>query len=292
VLTTPFSYVATTSSLAWEGLEPAFIDIDPRTFNIDPAALEAAEPGSGIVAVHVFGNPCDVEALERIGAERDMPVIYDAAHAFGSTYRGRSLLRWGDAATLSFHATKIFHTVEGGGIVFRERAKLEEAKALMNFGQGPAEAIGIAGTNAKLSEYHVAAGLTLLDEMPRVMAHRAELAETYIGELSDWVGFQGWSEGGRNNGAYMPILLSDEAQCLRLKAQLQDDGVETRRYFYPSLNRLGWGRADSCPVSEDIASRILCLPLYADLRIDEAREISEKVKAALASGNRPAVSSG
>jgi dTDP-4-amino-4,6-dideoxygalactose transaminase len=282
VLTTPFSFVATTSTLAWEGLEPSFVDIDAESLNLDPAELERAEPGSAVVAVHVYGNPCEVQSIERIARGRQIPVIYDAAHAFGSEFDGKSVLQWGDASTMSFHATKIFHTVEGGAIVFKDEAHYAAARALINFGLGAGETIGVAGTNAKFSDYHAAAGLTLLDIIDQIVSHRAELVETYRRSLDGWVEFQLWNSRGRNNGAYMPVLLRDEAQCLALKERLEGEGIQTRRYFYPSLNTLGYVTGDStCPVSERAASRVLCLPLYADLAVHEAQAIAERVKAAL-----------
>jgi len=288
VLTTPYSFAATTSSLIWEGLEPVFVDIDSKSLNIDSAKLEAAGPASGIVAVHVYGNPCDVEALETFAAARGMPVLYDAAHAFGSTFDGAGLLRWGDAATLSFHATKIFHTVEGGAIVFREEGAYRAARELINFGIRADGELGPFGTNCKLSEYHAAAGLALMDGIGEVVEHRSGLAAEYRNLLDGWVDFQAWSDRGRENGAYMPVLLADETQCVLLKAELEERGVQTRRYFYPSLNRTAATAAHSvrCPVSEDIASRVLCLPLYADLRLDEVRQVAETVKDCLRSGNR------
>ena len=282
VLTTPFTFVATTASLAWEGLEPIFVDVDRKSFNLDPKQLEASPPASAIVPVHVYGNPCDVEAIKRVARERSIPVIYDAAHAFGSTLDGQSLLRHGDAATLSFHATKIFHTIEGGAIVFRDEEPYRLARSLINFGQEADEAVHLTGLNAKLSEYHAAVGLILLDRIDEILEHRAGLVDEYQRLLGDCVGFQEWHPLGRPNGAYMPILLRDEAQLLSAMARLVDDGIQTRRYFWPSLNRLSWPRRTACPVSEDIASRVLCLPLYADLARSDVRQIAVRLRAALA----------
>lgn len=287
-LTTPFSFIATTATLAWEGIAPVFIDIDPDTLNLDPRALASSSvQASAVVAVHVYGNPCDVEAIEAFGAARSIPVIYDAAHAFGSTYDGRSALAWGDAATLSFHATKIFHTIEGGAIVFRDRRHLQRARELVNFGiksDGATEGLGI---NAKLSEYHAAAGLVLLDGIDEVLARRIELVETYRRGLDGWVQFQRWNARGRNNGSYMPILLDNEEQCLSLHNALAQEGIGTRRYFHPSLNTVASSAgASACPVSERSASRVLCLPLYAGLAVGDAVWIGERVKAHLCQAQR------
>lgn len=280
--TTPFSFVATTSSLAWEGIDRRFVDIDRSSLNIDAARLSDADAISGVVAVHVYGNPCDVEAIDAFASARRIPVIYDAAHAFASRLDGRSILGWGDASTLSFHATKLFHTIEGGAIVFRESSHLEAARALVNFGQRDGEIVYAAGTNAKLSEYHAAVGLVLMDRIAEIINRRQELVAAYRAHLDNWVEFQHWHARSTEAGAYMPILLQNEAQCLALQRKLSDQGIQTRRYFHPSLNRIEPGpAADECPVSESIADRILCLPLYYDLAISDVDAISERVKAAL-----------
>lgn len=282
VLTTPFSFVATASTLAWEGKALRFGDIDPRSFNLSLPNNDLDEPIGGVVAVHVYGNPCDVEAIEHFGKERRIPIIYDAAHCMGSTYDGESVLRWGDAATLSFHATKVFHTVEGGAIVFRRKEDLAKAKQLMNFGLDGSGRMTDPGTNMKMSEYHAAAGLVLLEDFDEVLSHRRELKALYQDILRDWVEFQVWHERGEDNAAYMPILASTSRECVALETALSERGIGTRRYFFPSLNRLPFlGAGVSCPVSEDISSRILCLPLYADLQPADVRIIAEEVKGAL-----------
>ncbi len=285
VLTSPFSFLATTSSLHWERLRPVFADIDPASFNLDPrVASRAADRNEfgGIVPVHVYGNPCDVHALADLGRSLDVPIVYDAAHAFGSRLGEESLLHWGDAATLSFHATKLFHTIEGGAIVFKDPANLEKARALINFGQhaGTLDPVGI---NAKLSEYHAAAGLVLLDSIDEIIDRRVERVFEYRRALESWVEFQACHSEGAPNGAYMPIVLSDERRCVDLHKRLAGTGVGTRRYFYPSLNTLGpIDQQRPCPVSEDIATRILCLPLYTELTRADVDHIAEQVKAVLA----------
>lgn len=281
VLTTPFSFVATTASLAWEGLDPVFADIDPAGLNLDPAAAKTVEDVSGIVAVHVYGNPCDVEGLAALGRERHIPVLYDAAHAFGSTYDGEGLLRWGNAATLSFHATKLFHTIEGGAIVFADPAHLDAARELINFGIRDGEPYRPAGLNAKLNEYQAAAGLALFDMIDEVLEKRAALVHAYRSLLDGWADFQSWHPRGEITGAYMPILLRDEREALGLQRDLEQRGIGTRRYFHPSLNCLGGLSNQSCPVSENIASRVLCLPIYTDLTPGDVRVVCEHVKAAI-----------
>lgn len=283
VLTTPFSFIATTSSLTWEGLQPVFVDIDAATFNIDPQLLHQAPAASALVAVHVFGNPCSVEAIEHFAAVRRIPVIYDAAHGFGTRLKGQSVLVHGDASTLSFHATKLFHTVEGGAVIFKDEDRYREARALINFGQREGQVPLPLGINAKLSEYHAAAGLTLLDRMEEVLEHRAHLVDVYQRALRGYVEFQKWSDDSQPNGSYMPILLRDDTQVCLVQQRLAREGVQTRRYFYPSLNQLPWRvhRPNACDVSESVASRVLCLPLYADLTAADVRHITDKLMAAL-----------
>ena len=285
VLTTPFSFVVTTSSLAWAGLEPVFVDIDERSWDLDARLLEDSPPASAVVPVHVYGNPCDVEAIGKFAEARAIPVIYDAAHAFGSMIDGQSVLGYGDASTLSFHATKIFHTAEGGAIVFRDEERYRRARSLINFGIEDELPTGVIGINAKLSEYHAAIGLTLLDRIGDLLEHRAELAEDYRRALSGHVELQEWHAGSSPNGAYAPIRLASEAEMSRVKSRLAEEGIQTRRYFRPSLNQLPWPTHVRCPKSEDLAGRVLCLPLYTDLTRADVRHIAERVIAALS--NRP-----
>ena len=281
VLTTPFSFVATTSSMAWEGLEPVFVDIDERSWDLDPRLLENSAPASAVVPVHVYGNPCDIEAIGAFAKARAIPVIYDAAHAFGSMIDGESVLSWGDASTLSFHATKIFHTAEGGAIVFSDEERYRRARSLINFGLEGELPTGVLGINAKLSEYHAAIGLTLLDRVGDLLEHRAELAEDYRRALSDHVELQEWHAGSSPNGSYAPILLPSDSELARVASQLAGEGIQTRRYFRPSLNQLPWPKQVDCPKSEDVAGRVLCLPLYSDLTRADVRYIAERVIAAV-----------
>lgn len=280
VATTPFSFLATVSTLLWEGLEPVFADIDPATFNLDPRGLATLPDDiAAILPVHVYGNPCDVEAIARLGEQRGIPVIYDAAHAFGSRLGNASALCWGDAATLSFHATKIFHTVEGGAIVFRSRIAWERARALVNFGIDGADSALGTGINAKLSEYHAAAGLALLDRMDKVLTHRAALAARYRRILSGTMRMQQWHPQGYETGAYMPVLFSNEIDREAAMAALAAHGIASRRYFHPSLNSLPVlaETAAACPISEDVANRVVCLPLHADMSEEDVELIAVRL---------------
>ena len=266
-ITTPFTFVATSSSLKWEGIEPVYADIDGESLNLSPEKTrEAIDPEvTALVPVHVYGNPCDVEAFDRIAQEHDLKVIYDAAHAFGVRLNGKSILQWGDAATLSFHATKVFHTVEGGAIVFKRREDYERACRLINFGYEAGEVVD-EGINAKMSEFHAAMGLCMLDEIDTVLQKREEVYYRYYEALKDHFEMPLWKEGATRNYAYFPVLFPSEDALLRAQQRLNEAGVFPRRYFYPSLDALGEGQPDEQnSISRDRASRVLCLPMYPAL---------------------------
>ncbi|MDR9817319.1 MAG: DegT/DnrJ/EryC1/StrS family aminotransferase [Candidatus Methanoculleus thermohydrogenotrophicum] len=266
-ITTPFTFVATSSSLKWEGIEPVYADIDAQSLDLCPEkVLEAIDPEvTALVPVHVYGNPCDVEAFDEIAKEHDLKVIYDAAHAFGVRLNGRSILQWGDAATLSFHATKVFHTVEGGAIVFKKREDYERACRLINFGYEEGEVVD-EGINAKMSEFHAAMGLSMLDEIETVLAKREEVHRRYYEALESLYEMPVWKEGATRNYAYFPVLFPSEDALLKTQERLNEAGIFPRRYFYPSLDTLGYDLSDGeNPISRDRASRVLCLPMYPAL---------------------------
>jgi dTDP-4-amino-4,6-dideoxygalactose transaminase len=271
-ITTPFSFIATASSLKWEGVQPVFSDIDPKTWCLNPANIEAAiTPNTrAIVPVHVFGNACDVEAIDSIAQEHGLKVIYDAAHAFGVRYKGESLLKYGDAATLSFHATKLFHTGEGGAIVFKRKEDLERAKSMINFGITGPDTIGELGINAKMNELQAAMGLCVLDELQSNLAARKQVWQRYRQALPKHLQLQSLLQNLDYNYAYFPVVFASEQQALAVLASLKEQGILARRYFYPSLetvNSLG-SNAVNQSVSSDIAGRVLCLPIYATLGSD------------------------
>lgn len=276
VITTPFSFAATTSTLAWEGLTPVFADINPDTFNIDPIEIEKhiTTNTSAIVPVHVFGNPCDVEAIEAIASKNNLKVIYDAAHAFGSEYKGQSVLNYGDISTLSFHATKLFHTIEGGAIITNDDELDKKIRLMINFGISGPTSIESVGTNAKMNELEAAMGLCLLDEIEVIREQREAIWQTYKESLNHLVQMQQWNEHSKNNAAYAPILLKNEEQLLILEAKLQEGDIVPRRYFYPSLDTVNYLHgAQVCKHSRNIASRVLCLPIYPDLKIADIHRI-------------------
>lgn len=281
VITTPFSYVATTSAILWEHLTPVYVDIDAKTLNIDPTKIEAAitDKTKAILAVHVFGNPCDVEAIEAIATKHDLRVIYDAAHAFGVTYKGKSLLDYGDISICSFHATKLFHTIEGGAIIAKDTAVHDKAELMRRFGHTGDEHY-ILGINAKASEFQAAMGLCNLNYIDGNILKRREATELYDQKLNGLFQRPVIHPQVHYNYAYYPVLLQNESELERVVNRLKDINVFPRRYFYPSLNKLPYiPKTEDCPVSEDIATRILCLPLYADLAHQDITTISEVLSA-------------
>jgi dTDP-4-amino-4,6-dideoxygalactose transaminase len=265
-ITTPYSFVATTSALKWDGITPVFADIDADTFCLNPEniAQSASRNTGAIVPVHVYGNCCDVEAIEKAARERNLKTIYDGAHAFGVRFKGGSVLNRGDATTLSFHATKLFHTCEGGAIIFRKKEDLERARRLINFGiEGP-EKIGPLGINAKMSEVHAAMGLCLLDDIDVILDSRAEACHAYERTLGNYFRFPEWNPDATRNFAYFPIVFENDRELLAGKRALEKLGIGTRRYFYPSLDTLSYLQPQpEQPTARNIAKRVLCLPLPA-----------------------------
>lgn len=275
-ITTPFSFVATTSSLIWEGIEPVFVDIDPETFCIDPSKIEEAitRETTAIVPVHVFGNACDVEEIEKIAQKYGLKTIYDGAHAFGVQYNGGSLLSYGDATILSFHATKLFHTIEGGAIIFKNREDLERAKLMINFGISGPDLVIELGINAKMNEFQAAMGLCVLDEIDTILEQRAKIWSHYKNFLKDHVQLQKRNFHCTNNYSYFPVLFENEEKLIEVKNAMNAVGINPRRYFYPSLDTLGYLQSTITQIkSEDIASRIICLPIYPGLSINKINEI-------------------
>ncbi len=284
IITTPFSYVATTSSIVWEGCDPVMVDIDPESFNIDPELIEASisDRTCAILATHVFGNPCDVEAIEVIARKHNLRVIYDAAHAFGSIYKGASLLSYGDVATCSFHATKLFHTVEGGAVVTPSSEILKTLAEMRNFGHTSLTTFSGVGINGKNSEFHAAMGLCNLPHVDAIIADRRRVADRYKSNLAGAaIRYQMLAEGLTYNYAYFPVVFESEEVLSAVQQYLNLHNVFPRRYFYPSLNELPYVAQGSCPVSEDISRRIMCLPLYPGLTDVEVDMICRLIKRVL-----------
>lgn len=281
-ITTPFTFVATSSSMVWEGIQPIFADIDASTFNIDPGKVkQQIDPKtSAIVAVHVFGNPCDNDSLNQISKENSIPIIYDAAHAFGVKYKGESIAKLGDISTFSFHATKVFHTIEGGAIIVKDRAAYDKAKLLINFGIPGYDQISELGVNAKMNEFQAAMGLCVLDDLDLIIAGRKKIYNRYLDELLhlNSLTFQQFNTEATNNYAYFPVVFQSEEVLLRIKDDLNKIDIFPRRYFYPSLERLPYVKPQEAPISESISKRVLCLPLFSELDWDSQRKIIDVIK--------------
>ena len=283
VVTTPFSYVATTSSLAWEGCEPVFADIEPDTLTLAPALADAAitERTSAIVATHVYGNACDVHALGDIARRRGIPIVYDAAHAFGASFDGRALAAWGDVATLSFHATKLFHTVEGGAVVTNDDAIARRVASLRNFGHDGYEAFAGIGINGKNSELHAAMGLCLLPHIADIVAERAAITRRYdaaLGSAGPAISRPALRPGLTYNFAYHAVLFEREELLRGVQSACEARGIRTRRYFYPSLNgALPYVATAHTPVAHDVARRVLCLPIFTGMTREQVDRVSTTV---------------
>ncbi len=268
VITTPFSYVATTSSIVWEGCTPVFVDIDETTFNINPKLIEEAitDKTTAIVATHVYGNPCAIDEIDAIAKKYKLKVIYDASHCFGTQYKGQSVLNYGDVSTISFHATKLFHTTEGGGVITQNSETLRKLALLRNFGHNGPEAFDGIGINGKNSEFHGAMGLVNLRYADHILAKRK----------SDYSMYNTWLDSLRLqqpivhkeaqfNYAYYPVVFKTETDCLSVFKALEKEKIFARRYFYPVLSQLDYVDKVEMPKAESIAQRILCLPLYEQL---------------------------
>ncbi|MBB3123548.1 dTDP-4-amino-4,6-dideoxygalactose transaminase [Mesoflavibacter sabulilitoris] len=274
IITTPFSYVATTSSIVWEGCTPVFVDIHPEYLTIDETKIEAAitPKATAILATHVFGNPCHIEAIEAIAKKYNLKVIYDAAHCFGVTYKEQSIFNYGDVSTCSFHSTKLFHTGEGGAIFCNDAHLLNSLFYHHNFGHKGKEDFQGIGINGKMSELQAALGLSVLPYMEQIIASRKNAIEVY-NSLLETINVKTITIRPETewNFSYYPILFEEEAQLLKVVAALNKKEIYPRRYFYPSLNTLPYIIHSSLPLSEAISKRILCLPLY--YRVDENIQI-------------------
>ena len=276
VITTPFSYVATTAAIVWEGCTPVFVDIHPEYLTIDETKIEEAitSKTTCILATHVYGNPCNVEEIDRIAKKHNLKVIYDAAHCFGVKYKGKSIFEYGDVSTCSFHATKIFHTGEGGAIFSKDKELHHKLFYSHNFGhKNQLEYHGV-GINGKMSELQAAMGLAVLPCMDFILKERKQIVTFYNNELifskltklkirpdTQW------------NYSYYPVIFESEETLLEVQRRLNENNIFPRRYFYPSLNTIEYTKGKKMPISESITSQVLCLPLYTGLTIESAKEI-------------------
>jgi len=284
VITTPFSFVATTSSLVTNGLKPVFADIDLATLNIDPSNIEGliTQNTSAIVPAHIFGNICDVEKIGDIAQKNNLKVIYDAAHAFNVKFKGESVLKQGDISTLSFHATKLFHTIEGGALIINDDELVKKARYLINFGIKNQESIPELGTNAKMNEFEAAMGLCMLDEMKGILQKRENIYTRYKKELDGLVTFQKINSLASPCYSYFPVIFSSESQRIKVQETLNENDIFPRRYFFPSLDTLSYIEPkQTSPISRDISGRVLALPLYPELQNHEQTSIINIVREAV-----------
>ncbi|MEP6928701.1 MAG: DegT/DnrJ/EryC1/StrS family aminotransferase [Flavobacterium sp.] len=277
IITTPFSYVATSAAIVWENCIPVFVDINPEYLTIDETKIEAAitSKTTAILATHVFGNPCHIEAIEAIAKKHNLKVIYDAAHCFGVTYNKESIFKFGDVSTCSFHATKLFHTGEGGAMFCNDDKIQHQLFYSHNFGHNGPLAFHGLGINAKISELQSAMGLALFPYMEHIISERKKVTDFYnknlnfenlksikIRENTDW------------NYSYYPVVFESETILLEVQEALSKENIIPRRYFYPSLNTISYTNGAAMPVSESIASRVVCLPLYVGLATADLEKIT------------------
>jgi dTDP-4-amino-4,6-dideoxygalactose transaminase len=280
IITTPFSYVATTSAIVWESCTPVFVDIDPTYWTIDPSKIEAAitTKTTCILATHVFGNICDIKLIEQIAKKHSLRVIYDSAHCFGVSYEGQSVFSFGDVSTCSFHATKVFHTGEGGMICAQNEELFHQIYYSHNFGHNGSEAFHGAGINGKISELNAAMGLAVWPYFEEIVSKRKEIVESYLKLLSGLnLQLISLREGLDWNYSYFPIVFESEDALNRVMQLLNKQEIFPRRYFYPSLNTLSYIAGKPCPIAENISKRVLCLPLYHGLSLTKVRTISKIV---------------
>lgn len=281
IITTPFSYVATTGAILWENCSPVFVDIEPNTFCIDADKIEASitKNTSAILATHVYGFPCDVLKIKEIAQKHNLKVIYDGAHAFGVKVYGESIFNYGDISTCSFHATKLFHTVEGGAIISSNKELNDRISLFKSFGHIGDDYLSV-GINGKNSEFHAAMGLCNLPKVDSFISQRKAIADLYKKELDTLpLSFPEIPQHTDYNYSYFPVLFRNESELLKVKDHLTENDVNTRRYFFPSLNTLVYlASATECPVSESVARRVLCLPFYHQLTHDEVVFICSKIR--------------
>lgn len=292
VITTPYSFVATAHSLLWNGIKPVFVDVDPRTLNLDPARIEAAitPQTTAIMPVHCYGHPCDVAAIQKIADNYNLRVIYDAAHAFGVQDAGGSVLRHGDLAVLSFHATKVFNTFEGGAIVCPDARTKQRIDHLKNFGFVDEVTVVAPGINGKMSEINAAFGMLQLRSVDDAIARRKAVDAAYRELLAGVPGITVLDDAGERvaNHSYFPILVGDAYALSRdgLYARLKEAGVHARRYFHPLISDFPMYRGlpsaarANLPVAADASARVLCLPIYPDLAHDDVARIAGLIREA------------
>ena len=281
VITTPYSYVATTSSIVWEGCKPVFVDIDSETLCIDPQKIEKAitKNTSGIVVTHVYGNPCDVVEIKKIANRHNLKILYDAAHAFGVKYKNKGIGEYGDMSVFSFHATKVFHTIQGGGICTNDKQTYKKVDYMIRFGHKTPISFQVVGINARNSDLHAAIGLCQLKLVKKFVVKRKKISDLYKEYLEGLPLTKPKIRPETDyNYAYYPIIFESENQLLKTINFLTKKGVFPRRYFYPSLDTLDYVNSPPMNISRSIAKRIMCLPIYYELSFKDVNRISDIVR--------------
>ena len=291
VITTPYSFVATTHSLWWNGIKPVFVDVDPLTGNLNPDKIEAAitPRTTAIMPVHVYGNPCDTRRIQEIADKYGLKVIYDAAHAFGVEVDGKSVLTAGDMSTLSFHATKVYNTVEGGALIMHDEATKKRIDYLKNFGFAGETTVVAPGINSKMDEIRSAYGLLNLKQVDAAIEARHQVAVKYREALREVKGIRFMEDipGVRHNYAYFPIFIDEEEYGMtrdELYFKMKEQNVLGRRYFYPLISEfstyrgLESARPENLPVAHRIASSVICLPMYHNLTENEVNRVIDQVR--------------
>jgi len=281
VITTPFSFVATTSAIAVEGLTPVFADIDSNSFNIDPENIEDTinEKTCAIAPCHVFGNACEIDEIDKIAEKYDLKVVYDASHAFDVQYKDKHILNYGDISVISFHATKMFQTIEGGAIVIKDDALYEKAKMVRNYGSGGPDSVEMLGVNAKMNEVEAAMGLCMLEEEDIIQKERKESHEFYTSQLKEYVQLQKKNENATQSYSYFPVVFKSEDEMHRVREALLEQDIAARQYFKPSLDTLPYvEHRKVMHNSRDIASRILVIPMHSGVEPKVSEIIIETLK--------------
>jgi len=286
IITTPFSFVATISSILWERCKPVFVDIESDNFTIDSNKIEEkiTQNTKAILAVNVFGYACNIYNIQNIADKHNLKVIYDSAHCFGSKYKGKSLASYGDISILSFHSTKIYHTIEGGACIIKDKQISSKLELIKKFGCDNGEP-KILGINAKASEFQAAMGLANLPYIKNIIEKRKNLSKLYDQKLDNLLKRPSHQKELEYNYSYYPVLFKSEKELLSVFEALNNEEIYPKRYFYPSLNTLPYVTGDACPISEDISKRIACLPLYDSLEEDDVIRICKIVKKDLKTKN-------
>jgi len=282
VITTPFSYCATTTSLIWERCNPVFADISPKSLTCEADDIKKVinQQTKGILTTHVYGNCGNLLKQEQLAREYEIPLLYDGAHAFGVKHLGKSIFNYGTVSTCSFHATKIFHTIEGGAVISKDNQLSEKIRGIRSFGH-KADDYFAPGINGKNSEFHAAMGLINLKHFPQIREPRKFASELYESLLSAKIERIQWNQDNLRNFSYFPIILPSEEKLIHIIAKLREEEIYPRRYFYPALNELPYLTYQSCPVAEDISKRILCLPLSAEISDDNIQNITKIINSSL-----------